>query len=101
MPELPDVALYVERLEALFGGKVLTSVRLKSPFVVRTFEPPLSSAAGRTLRTVYRVGKRVVLELDPELHLAFHLMIAGRFHLKKPGAAPGKLGLVALDFPDA
>src|SRR5690606_3605881 len=77
------------------------SVRLKSPFVVRTFEPPLSSAAGRTLRTVYRVGKRVVLELDPELHLAFHLMIAGRFHLKKPGAAPGKLGLVALDFPDA
>ncbi|MFO7180380.1 MAG: DNA-formamidopyrimidine glycosylase family protein [Pseudomonadota bacterium] len=101
MPELPDVALYVERLQASFGGKVLENVRLKSPFVVRTFEPPLSSAVGRTVQSVYRVGKRIVLELEPELHLAFHLMIAGRFHLRKPGAALGKIGLVALDFADA
>lgn len=99
MPELPDVVVYTERLIARYGGARLEAVRVKSPFVVRTFDPPLSEAVGRRVRSAYRVGKRVVLELEPELHLVFHLMIAGRFHVRPKGAAPGKIGLLALDFP--
>ncbi|HET9954402.1 MAG TPA: DNA-formamidopyrimidine glycosylase family protein [Polyangiaceae bacterium] len=99
MPELPDVEVYCERLTALFGGQPLQAARLKSPFLVRTVEPPLSAAVGRTLKSVTRLGKRLVFEFDPELYLVFHLMIAGRFHLKPLGASPGKLGLLALDFP--
>jgi formamidopyrimidine-DNA glycosylase len=100
VPELPDVAVYVERLVARYGGARLAAVRVKSPFVVRTFDPPVSDAVGRSVKDAYRVGKRIVLELEPELHLVFHLMIAGRFHVKPKGAAPGKIGLLALDFPE-
>lgn len=100
VPELPDVVVYVERLIARYGGAVLEGARVKSPFVVRTYDPPLSDAVGRRVKTAYRVGKRIVLELSPELHLVFHLMIAGRFHIKPRGAAFGKIGLLALDFHD-
>lgn len=100
MPELPDVTIYVERLIARYAGARLDAVRVKSPFVVRTFDPPLSEAVGRRVSSAYRVGKRIVLVLDPELHLVFHLMIAGRFHVKTKGAALGKIGLLALDFPE-
>ena len=100
MPELPDVTVYVERLTARYAGARIEGVRVKSPFLVRTFEPPLSQATGRVLKGAHRVGKRIVLELDPELHLVFHLMIAGRFHVRPKGAAPGKIGLLALDFAE-
>lgn len=98
MPELPDLALYLERLNARYAGQKIEAVRVRSPFVVRTFDPPLSDAADRIVRSVYRVGKRIVLELAPELHLVFHLMIAGRFHVRARSSALGKLGLLALDF---
>ncbi|MCI0669303.1 MAG: formamidopyrimidine-DNA glycosylase [Myxococcaceae bacterium] len=100
MPELPDVEVYRERLEALLVGARLAQVRVASPFVVRTFEPPLSSVHGRTLRAVRRLGKRVVFALDGDLFLVVHLMIAGRFHWKREEGAkvPAKVGLLAFDF---
>ena len=99
MPELPDITVYVEALEKRVRGAVLAQVRLGSPFVLRTVEPPLAAAAGRPVAGVRRLGKRVVLELDGGLFLAIHLMIAGRLHWKPSGAKlPGKVGLAALDF---
>jgi formamidopyrimidine-DNA glycosylase len=99
MPELPDVTVYVERLSALIGSTVLERVRLKSPFLLRSVAPPLSAAHGRTVRGVRRLGKRIVLELEGELFLVLHLMIAGRLQWKKPGAPiTGRISLAAFDF---
>jgi len=100
MPELPDVTVYVEAIAARAAGTTLNGVRLGSPFVLRTVEPPLSDAAGRRLEGVRRLGKRIVLDLAGEIHLAIHLMIAGRLHWRPPGARlPRRLGLAAFDFP--
>ena len=85
MPELPDVVVYIERLDALFRGKPIEKLRLKSPFLVRSFEPPLSEAEGKRVLGVRRIGKRIVFELEADLFLVFHLMIAGRFHLRERG----------------
>ena len=103
MPELPDVALYVEHLSRRLAGQTLERVRVASPFLVRTVAPPLSSAEGRNVRGVRRLGKRVVLELDGGPFLAVHLMIAGRFHWKDAPRAPvpRKVGLAAFDVPGA
>ena len=99
MPELPDVTVYVEALVRHVGGQRLMRVRLKSSFLVRTFDPPLAAAEGRTVRTVERLGKRLVLGLDDELFLVLHLMVAGRLRWRKAGAGlPGKAGLAAFDF---
>ena len=99
MPELPDVTIYVEALGARIRGARLEGVRLANPFVLRSVDPPLSSAAGRTVTDVTRLGKRVVIALDGDLFLVLHLMIAGRLHWKSAGARPpGKIGLAALDF---
>jgi formamidopyrimidine-DNA glycosylase len=99
MPELPDVVVYLERIEALLGGRKILGVRVASPFVVRTFDPPIQAVVGKALRGVRRIGKRLVLELDDDLMLVVHLMIAGRLRLERPGAPiPRKLGLLALDF---
>jgi formamidopyrimidine-DNA glycosylase len=99
MPELPDVELYVELLRERIVGQVLRAVRLKSLFLVRSVDPPLSAAHGKRVVGVRRLGKRVVLELEDDLFLVFHLMIAGRFRWEKPGASPaGKIGLAAFDF---
>jgi formamidopyrimidine-DNA glycosylase len=99
MPELPDVSVYVEHLAARTVGQELRTVRLKSPFLLRTFSPPLSSAFGKKVRGVRRLGKRIVFELEGDLFLVIHLMIAGRFRWKPAGAAiPGKLGLASFDF---
>src|SRR5258706_11076403 len=99
MPELPDVTVYVEALEARVKGQVLLGLRVASPFVVRTFDPPLSAAAGRKVLGVRRLGKRIVFELSDGLFLVVHLMIAGRFKWLDPKAKiPGKLGLAAFDF---
>lgn len=99
MPELPDVTVYLEAIDARARGATLGSVRLLHPFVLRSVEPPLTAAHGRTLVAVRRVGKRVVLALDDDLFLVIHLMIAGRLHWRPAGAkAPGKIGLAAFDF---
>ena len=100
MPELPDVTVYVEALGRRVGGQPLLGVRLASPFLLRSVEPPLAAVAGRPVRAVWRLGKRIVLALDGDLYLVLHLMIAGRLHWKPPGArVPGKVGLAAFDFP--
>ena len=102
MPELPDVTLYVEALERDFGGKPLEKARLASVSLLRSVDPPLSAAEGRKVSGARRIGKRVVLSLEGDLHLVFHLMIAGRFHVKKRGAPiPAKRAHAAFDFPNA
>jgi formamidopyrimidine-DNA glycosylase len=99
MPELPDVTVYVEHLERRTLGKALERVRLASPFVLRTADPPIANAYGREVKGVSRVGKRIVFELDGDLHLVIHLMVAGRFKWKPAGEkVPGKVGLAAFDF---
>ena len=99
MPELPDVTVYVERLAALCAGHVLQRVRLGGPALLRSVDPPLSAAHGRTVRGARRIGKRIALELEGELFLVVHLMIAGRFRWRDPGAAiPKKVGHAAFDF---
>jgi formamidopyrimidine-DNA glycosylase len=99
LPELPDVTVYVEALRRRVGGQVLQGVRVASPFVVRTFDPPLSAAADRKVLEVSRLGKRIVFTLEGGLFLVVHLMIAGRLRWQERGAKiPGKLGLAAFDF---
>jgi len=99
VPELPDLTVYAEAIAARVLGAPLLGVRLGSPFLLRTAEPPLAVAHGRRVVAVRRVGKRLVLALEGELFLALHLMIAGRLHWKPPGARlPGRAGLAAFDF---
>jgi formamidopyrimidine-DNA glycosylase len=99
MPELPDVTVYIEALDARIRGAALLGVRLAKPFVLRSVDPPLSAATGRAVTGVKRLGKRIVIELEGELFLLLHLMIAGRLHWKPAGARPpGKIGLAAFDF---
>jgi formamidopyrimidine-DNA glycosylase len=99
VPELPDIVVYVERLQALVGGAVLERVRLGSPFVLRSVDPPLAATAGRRVVDVRRLGKRVVLGLDGDLFLVIHLMIAGRLHWRARGAPLARrVGLAAFDF---
>jgi len=101
MPELPDVELYLSALRARIEGRVLERVRLATPFLLRSVEPPLDQVAGRLVTGFRRIGKRVVWELEGELFLVFHLMIAGRLRWVPAGAkVPGKIGLAAFDFPN-
>jgi len=99
MPELPDITVYLEALERRVKGETLQRVRLSSPFVLRTFDPPISAASGKRVLGLRRMGKRIVFSLDDSLFLVVHLMIAGRLRWLGAGAKiPGKLGLAALDF---
>jgi formamidopyrimidine-DNA glycosylase len=99
MPELPDIEVYVAALRARVVGMRLEHVRLASPFLLRTVAPPLSSAEGRTVVEVRRLGKRVVLAVEGNVFVAIHLMIAGRLHWKPVGAAlAGRNALAAFDF---
>jgi formamidopyrimidine-DNA glycosylase len=101
MPELPDVVVYLECLQRRIVGRPLDKIRLASPFLLRSVEPPLSQAQGKMVRGMRRLGKRLVFELDDELFLVLHLMIAGQLHWKARGAKPpGKIGLAAFDFPN-
>jgi formamidopyrimidine-DNA glycosylase len=101
MPELPDVSVYVERLTALCVGQTLARARVASPFVVRTYDPPITSLAGRTVESMSRIGKRIVFGFSGDVYMVIHLMIAGRFRWRPPGTAvPKKLGLAAFDFPN-
>ena len=99
VPELPDVAIYVERLSAHLVGQRVTAIRLPKPFLVRTFDPPLTAIIGERVLGFSRIGKRIVFELEHELCLVLHLMIAGRLHLGELGKKlPGRIGLLGLDF---
>ena len=102
MPELPDITIYIEALEARLLGQPLEKIRLGNPFLLRSFEPPIGSAEGKKIIGFQRIGKRIVFELEDDLFLVFHLMITGRFHWKKRGiAVPRKYGHAAFDFPAA
>ncbi len=99
MPELPDVELYLHALRERVVGQELRGVRIASPFVLRSVDPPIDEAVGKRVTGVRRIGKRIVLEQEPDLFIVVHLMIAGRFRWKEPGAKiPGRLGLAAFDF---
>ena len=99
MPELPDIEVYVDHLRRRLLSQPLLGVRLASPFLVRSFDPPLRECVGHRLEAVRRMGKRIVFDLDGDLHLVLHLMIAGRLRWRPPGAkVPGKIGLAAFDF---
>ena len=99
MPELPDVVIYIESLRPRILEQPLQAIRLASPFLVRSVDPPISEAVGRRIRDVRRLGKRIVWDLDNDLFLVFHLMIAGRLRWRRRGARPpGKIGLAAFDF---
>ena len=99
MPELPDVVVYLDALAPRIVGTTLERVRLASPFLLRSVDPPLTYAFGTRVQGLRRIGKRLVLALSGELFLIVHLMIAGRLRWKDRGAkVPGKLGLAAFDF---
>ena len=101
MPELPDVVVYLEALERFVGGRVLERARVVSISLLRTFDPPLSEVEGRRVVGFRRMGKRLVLELEEDLFMVFHLMITGRFRWRDRGAAvPRKVGHAAFDFPN-
>ena len=100
MPELPDVELYLSALRPRIVGQTLERVRLGTPFLLRSVDPPLDAMSGRRVQGLRRLGKRVVWEMGDELFLVFHLMIAGRFTWRDRGAViPKKRGLAAFDFP--
>ena len=95
MPELPDVTVYCEALESRVVGQRLQRVTLKSPFVLRSYDPPLDATFGKAVRGVRRIGKRIVLELDDGLFIVIHLMIAGRLHWRGPGEKKKPQGIIA------
>jgi formamidopyrimidine-DNA glycosylase len=100
MPELPDVTVYVEALERRILGEPLAGIRIGSPFVLRTVAPSPSEFRGRIARQVARLGKRIVIGFEDELHLVIHLMIAGRLHWRAAGSPLARrVGLAAFDFP--
>ena len=101
MPELPDIALYLDALAARVVGKPLERLRIASPFLLRTADPPVADLVGRAIRDVRRLGKRIVLALEDDYFVVLHLMIAGRLHWKPAGAPiPRRAGLAAFDFPN-
>jgi len=99
MPELPDIVVYIDSLRARVSGRLLEKVRLASPFLLRSVDPPLREADGKRVIGLRRMGKRIVFELEGDLFLVLHLMIAGRLRWKDRGAKiPGRVGLAAFDF---
>jgi formamidopyrimidine-DNA glycosylase len=101
MPELPDIVAYLEALESRVMGQRLTGVRVSSPSVLRTFDPPYDAAAGQPVTGLRRIGKRLVLGFPDDLFMVIHLMVAGRLRWTDPGKPiPKKVGLLALDFED-
>jgi formamidopyrimidine-DNA glycosylase len=99
VPELPDVELYLHALRPRIVGQRLNRVRVASPFLLRTVDPPVGDVEGRVVRDLSRLGKRIVWRLDDDVFVVIHLMIAGRFRWKPPGAPiPAKVGLAAFYF---
>lgn len=99
MPELPDITVYIEALGSRIIGQNLERVRIPKPFLLRSVDPPLSAANGKRVTGIHRMGKRIVIELEDDLYLVIHLMIAGRLRwVPSGGKVPGKIGLAAFDF---
>lgn len=99
MPELPDIAAYITALEARILAQPLEQVRLVSPFLLRTVDPPLAGVEGRIVRSIRRIGKRIAIGVDGDLWLVLHLMIAGRLHWRTPHIKlAGRQNLAAFDF---
>lgn len=99
MPELPSVTVYVERILAFTHGRALERVRMLSPFLLRSVDPPLSEVFGKRVESCQRINKRIVIGVEGGLFLVIHLMISGRLRWKKPGAAiPKRNGLAGFDF---
>lgn len=100
MPELPDITIYIEALGRRIVGQRLQRVRLASPFLLRTAEPPIGAVQGKRVEVLRRIGKRIAVSLEDDFWLVLHLMIAGRLRWRKAGAKPpGRRGLAAFDFP--
>jgi formamidopyrimidine-DNA glycosylase len=100
MPELPDITAYIRALERRILGKAIERVRLASPFLLRTAQPPITDVEGRTVREVRRIGKRIAIAVEGDLWLVLHLMIAGRLHWRAANAKlTGRNSLAAFDFP--
>ena len=101
MPELPDITAYLTALEKRIVGQPLEKVRLGSPFLLRTADPPLADTYGKVVRKLRRVGKRIAIGMEGDLWLVLHLMIAGRLHWRPVGAKlAGRRSLAAFDFPN-
>jgi formamidopyrimidine-DNA glycosylase len=101
MPELPDITAYLTALKSRIVGQPLEQVRLNSPFLLRTADPPLTDTYGKTVRKLQRVGKRIAIGVEGDLWLVLHLMIAGRLHWKPRGVKlAGRRSLAAFDFPN-
>jgi formamidopyrimidine-DNA glycosylase len=101
VPELPDIVIYIEGLEKRILNRPLERVRLASPFLLRTVDPPLRAVEGKTVRELRRIGKRIAIGVEGDLWLVLHLMIAGRLHWRAPGAKVSRpRGLAAFDFPN-
>ncbi|HSZ03518.1 MAG TPA: DNA-formamidopyrimidine glycosylase family protein [Terriglobales bacterium] len=101
MPELPDIAAYISALEPRILGQPIEHVRLSSPFLLRTAQPPLADVEGRIVRELRRIGKRIAIGMERDLWLVLHLMIAGRLHWRPRGAKlAGRRSLAAFDFPN-
>jgi formamidopyrimidine-DNA glycosylase len=101
MPELPDISAYMTALESRIVDQPMTRIRLASPFLLRTVEPPLASAEGRTVEKLRRVGKRIAIGMEGDLWLVLHLMIAGRLHWRSSNVKlAGRQSLAAFDFPN-
>ena len=100
MPELPDIAAYITALEPRILGQPLQHIRVASPFLLRTAQPPLASSEGRNVEQLRRIGKRIAIGVENDLWLVLHLMIAGRLHWRAPEAKlAGRQSLAAFDFP--
>src|SRR4051812_12822263 len=102
MPELPDLTVYIEALSRRIVGQPIEKIRLASPFVLRSVDPPIASVIGKKVVRIERLGKRLIFVLEDDLFAVIHLMISGRFQWQDaPGAkVPGKVGLLGIDFPN-
>ena len=99
MPELPDIEVYIDALRSRLMGQKLEGLRVQSPSVIRTYDPPYDSAVGRKVVSLQRVGKRIVFGFEDDLYIVIHLMVAGRLRWEAPGKPiPKKVGLAAFDF---
>jgi formamidopyrimidine-DNA glycosylase len=99
VPELPDVTVYLERIEARCLGRTLARLQLLSPFILRSVDPPPSALAGKRLVSTTRVGKRLVLGFEDDLYAVIHLMRAGRLRWVEPGGKPpGRITLLVMEF---
>ena len=101
MPELPDIVAYIHALESRIVAQPIQQIRLASPFLLRTAEPPITEVEGHAVRELRRIGKRIAIGVEGDLWLVVHLMIAGRLHWRQRGAKlAGRQSLAAFDFPN-